>query len=52
MSTDPLRMVVLIKVLVDTHATGCKTQQLDYFCSLPVSFAEHTQFFTDSLTEI
>jgi hypothetical protein len=23
-----LRTVVLIKVLVDTHATGCKTQQL------------------------
>jgi hypothetical protein len=23
-------MVVLIKVLVDTHATGCKTQQLNY----------------------
>jgi hypothetical protein len=24
-----LRMMVLIKVLVDTHATGCKTQQLN-----------------------
>jgi hypothetical protein len=23
--------VVLIKVLVDTHATGCKTQQLSVF---------------------
>jgi hypothetical protein len=24
-------MVVLIKVLVDTHATGCKTQQLNIY---------------------
>jgi hypothetical protein len=27
-------MVVLIKVLVDTRATGCKTQQLNYHLSL------------------
>jgi hypothetical protein len=26
-----LRTVVLIKVLVDTHATGCKTQQLSLY---------------------
>jgi hypothetical protein len=27
-------MVVLIKVLVDTHATGCKTQQLSWSLTL------------------
>jgi hypothetical protein len=32
-----LRMVVLIKVLVDTHATGCKTQQLSKYY-VPIGF--------------
>jgi hypothetical protein len=42
-----LRMVVLIKVLVDTHATGCKPQQLTFctiFCILNISFI--TQYST------
>jgi hypothetical protein len=31
-------MVVLIKVLVDTHATGCKTQQLSLYCRLKIRY--------------
>jgi hypothetical protein len=40
-------MVVLIKVLVDTHATGCKTQQLNQLTELE-SFLRIRQFLSYS----